>query len=634
MVFIPRSGNAVAPRKEVLTFFADQKQASLFLQAFAVIQARDSKDPKSYAQVSAIHGLPNLEYDGFPMKKPNGGYCVHGAALFPTWHRPYIALIEMLIIEAAVEIAKRYTKDTQAWLQAAQTIRFPYWDWATKENLAAGVPDIFVVETVSVQMAPEGKPATIRNPLASYAIPAEFRASFPNELGPLKNFKNTVRFPMSKDADAKSNVASLKEAMKKLSPQLRSMVRVLFDGSVTDWADFSNHSMDFGNKKRVGNYHSVEYVHDQVHGTISGNGGHMGYPEVASYDPIFYFHHCNIDRLLALYQQIYGLYADSKIVGEGLAPFKDSADPKSVWSSAEVFDTKIMNYTYPEMQFKGRDLQQKMLALYGATTAAAPVAAAPAVPIKTRGIEPAVAAHDAPVVTERGLFGVQKAEGASSGDFSINTELKKLEKGFSSFFTSTMSAVNNLTGSAAGASAAVPAAAEPQHAPPVANPAGSPPANHPTSPPPAGGASSTAPDAESSVYAHFSVKKNSINGPFTIQYYVHDQYAAESFIFARVKKETCSNCMDLDDLTLGGACSLTEAFKKAGILQDSAKWKGAVKVRVVDWENKAVPVSRLGGFKVLLRGAVVKTAGAGWEGVNGVEQRRRWYDDPFDLDDD
>ncbi len=40
----------------------------------------------------------------------------------------------------------------------------------------------------------------------------------------------------------------------------------------------------------------------QVHNTVGGNGGHMTYPEVAAFDPIFFLHHANVDRLLALWQ--------------------------------------------------------------------------------------------------------------------------------------------------------------------------------------------------------------------------------------------------------------------------------------------------------------------------------------------
>lgn len=42
-----------------------------------------------------IHGRPFVAWDGVngPFKT---GYCTHGSILFPTWHRPYLALFEVL----------------------------------------------------------------------------------------------------------------------------------------------------------------------------------------------------------------------------------------------------------------------------------------------------------------------------------------------------------------------------------------------------------------------------------------------------------------------------------------------------------------------------------------------------------
>jgi tyrosinase len=93
-----------------------KKQRDLFLQGFAKVQQRDPKDPKSFFAVAGIHGLPYEPYDLLPGEKiPHrdwnkresnrwGGYCHHGDILFPTWHRPYVLLLEMLIYEAAEEI--------------------------------------------------------------------------------------------------------------------------------------------------------------------------------------------------------------------------------------------------------------------------------------------------------------------------------------------------------------------------------------------------------------------------------------------------------------------------------------------------------------------------------------------------
>lgn len=51
----------------------------------------------------------------------------------------------------------------------------------------------------------------------------------------------------------------------------------------------------------------LEGIHNQVHTNVGGSNplGHMSVTNVASFDPIFWLHHCNVDRLVALYQAIY-----------------------------------------------------------------------------------------------------------------------------------------------------------------------------------------------------------------------------------------------------------------------------------------------------------------------------------------
>jgi tyrosinase len=96
-----------------------KKQRDLFLQGFIKVQQRKAEDPKSFFAVAGIHGLPYKPYNLLEgEKEPStdwregetnrwGGYCHHGDILFPTWHRPYVLLLEMLIYEAAEEIVNQ-----------------------------------------------------------------------------------------------------------------------------------------------------------------------------------------------------------------------------------------------------------------------------------------------------------------------------------------------------------------------------------------------------------------------------------------------------------------------------------------------------------------------------------------------
>ena len=61
-------------------------------------------------------------------------------------------------------------------------------------------------------------------------------------------------------------------------------------------------------------------LHDRVHGWV---GGDMGQVDWAAYDPIFWSHHCQIDRLWWAWQKQYGLSTISPdLLDVSLAPFQ------------------------------------------------------------------------------------------------------------------------------------------------------------------------------------------------------------------------------------------------------------------------------------------------------------------------
>ncbi len=47
---------------------------------------------------------------------------------------------------------------------------------------------------------------------------------------------------------------------------------------------------------------SFNQMHNSIHGWVGGVPGQMSYPRYSPFDPIFYLHHCNIDRLWTMWQ--------------------------------------------------------------------------------------------------------------------------------------------------------------------------------------------------------------------------------------------------------------------------------------------------------------------------------------------
>jgi len=53
----------------------------------------------TYYQIAGIHEFPHIRRGGAPHgdHNPDYGYGTHGSALFATWHRLYLALVEQRI---------------------------------------------------------------------------------------------------------------------------------------------------------------------------------------------------------------------------------------------------------------------------------------------------------------------------------------------------------------------------------------------------------------------------------------------------------------------------------------------------------------------------------------------------------
>ena len=56
-----------------------------------------SEAPKLTLVLLGIHGRPYRSWSGVKGVQASG-YCTHSSILFPTWHRPYLALFEVSIV--------------------------------------------------------------------------------------------------------------------------------------------------------------------------------------------------------------------------------------------------------------------------------------------------------------------------------------------------------------------------------------------------------------------------------------------------------------------------------------------------------------------------------------------------------
>jgi tyrosinase len=93
-------------------------------------------------------------------------------------------------------------------------------------------------------------------------------------------------------------------------------------------------------------------------------GGHIGSPNFAAFDPLFWLHHANVDRFVTIFSAInpssyvlpqannLGTYAEApgtiEDVNTPLLPFHNESYT-SFHTSATVSDIKIFGYSYPEI---------------------------------------------------------------------------------------------------------------------------------------------------------------------------------------------------------------------------------------------------------------------------------------------
>ena len=108
---------------------------------------------------------------------------------------------------------------------------------------------------------------------------------------------------------------------------------------------------------------SVENIHNLVHNAVGGYG-HMSDTAASAFDPIFWLHHANIDRLFSMWQainpesyvvptvNIFGSYAEPRgFVDDedsNLLPFH-SDDGSGFWTSKGVRSTRTFGYTYRDV---------------------------------------------------------------------------------------------------------------------------------------------------------------------------------------------------------------------------------------------------------------------------------------------
>ncbi|KAL8908400.1 MAG: hypothetical protein Q9207_000819 [Kuettlingeria erythrocarpa] len=335
----------------------------------------DQSDVRSYYQLSGIHGRPFIEWNGVPLVQ-NMGYCSHTSNLFATWHRPYVAAFEQVLYDIVQDVATSIVNDTKGeYKPAASSFRHPYWDWAAPA-LDGGpiLPAPISGSAYIVVYLPNGS-QTIPNPLYQYKFDHSDLSSFPD--APFDVWEETKRYPSTTTATASSQDKLVGQQI----TQSQDSYAQRFMNLLQAYPRFANFSNSAWTPESPG-YDSLESLHNQIHGLI-GNGGHMSIIDYSGFDPLFWLHHTNVDRLFAIWQ---ALHPDSfvepsiepvgsAVIAQGartdvhtpLKPFR--SDTKGdFWTSDSAADVTRFGYSYPEIQGKSvPQVKAAVNALYAAS---------------------------------------------------------------------------------------------------------------------------------------------------------------------------------------------------------------------------------------------------------------------------
>ena len=156
-------------RLEIRQMQKNQPQFNLYILALRQFQRKPQNQLTSYYQISGIHGRPFTTWDSVSFAPGRGGgYCTHDIGIFPTWHRPYIALYEQVLYNEVQSIARDPVfRNRPEYQSAASSFRVPYWDWAAPAQGGKILPPSIGGSAFMVLPLPNGT-TTVKNPLYQY----------------------------------------------------------------------------------------------------------------------------------------------------------------------------------------------------------------------------------------------------------------------------------------------------------------------------------------------------------------------------------------------------------------------------------------------------------------------------------
>ena len=230
-------------------------------------------------------------------------YCAHSVEPFIAWHVPYIYQFELLLNKYNTSVYKEY-------------ITLPYFD-ITQQHY-----DYSFMNEPTITISFDGETITVDNPLAGAFY-----------------YKDNVKTRTTRCGFLNASTIKQYKQINTIRRQLNNTLRS------RTYEEFSSNIVSYFKTFTPFNYIPLETPHNSIHDIIGGDGGNMSDISISAFDPIFWLHHCNMDRFF--YNWLYVLTYEFTI------PLDDSHITSTSLNSTlapyfrtNLYSTDFLNYNY------------------------------------------------------------------------------------------------------------------------------------------------------------------------------------------------------------------------------------------------------------------------------------------------
>lgn len=270
---------------------------SLVERAAFVQAVLDLKNPaKSPSRITAAGtavaaggGVAN-RYDDYVWLHNQVGFGAHRGSAFGPWHREFLRQFEFDLQQVSGD----------------PELTIPYWDW-TIDNTGATAGWPFGVDF----MGGFGNAATGVISSGPFANPAAWRINIRRAGDVVTTLKRSRGVPLPMTLPTRATVLrGLGVGVLAGTPWPSVWDAVPFNGNPPNTAAARTAQANAAFRKYL-----EWLLHDGIHvwvgdmwdfdaNNVPRDGGHMSFPPVAVNDPVFWLHHCNVDRLWSIWQRV------------------------------------------------------------------------------------------------------------------------------------------------------------------------------------------------------------------------------------------------------------------------------------------------------------------------------------------